>query len=127
MIFISPETEDFATGFATLFQRFIADETGFGWNGPYVNWKRDVNRNDWPDDPWGNDYILITRLGALFPPNPLDNSSSVNDDQFEDQGPDNGEVLFDRPTILSLGPNGLAGDGATGARYGTGDDIFRSF
>ena len=64
---------------ATLFTRFTNEpppdfanfdfpaERKFGWLGPYVNWKRDINHNDWPDDPWGNDYIFFTRQGGMFP------------------------------------------------------------
>jgi hypothetical protein len=40
--------------------------------------------------------------------------------------------VFDRPTILSLGLNGLPGDGTgptnlNGGQFGQGDDMFRQF
>ena len=34
--------------------------------------------------------------------------------------------VFDRPTVLSLGPNKLPGDG-NGSAFGTGDDLIRQF
>ncbi len=41
----------------------------------------------------------------------------------------NASYIFDRPTLLSLGPNGLPGAGTTDASdgYGKGDDIIYSF
>jgi hypothetical protein len=101
------------------------------WKGPYLNWPRDVNQNDWPDDPWGNDYLFMTRLGMLYPPDPTAVSGNTTTDHsyaFQTSGP-NGEPLaghFDRPTFVSLGPNGIPGD-ATNPNYGFGDDLVRSF
>lgn len=134
-----------------LFTQMIKNETAFGWDGPYLNWHRDVNLNDWPDDPWGNDYMFFSYWGAIYPP-------PDKDDPFhyfiENTGPimvtegpeyqvsQAGQVggttitkqfyttrIFDRPTILSLGPNGLPGDGTddTDDGYGKGDDIIYQF
>ncbi|MCE5229131.1 prepilin-type N-terminal cleavage/methylation domain-containing protein [bacterium] len=134
-----------------LFARLIQNETAFGWDGPYINWHRDVNQNDWPDDPWGNDYMFFSFDGAIYPPpdktNPFeyfpDNDTSPI---MASQGPEyqvspasgigttvlrrfyTGRV-FDRPTVLSLGPNGLPGNGTDAADdgYGKGDDIIYQF
>jgi prepilin-type N-terminal cleavage/methylation domain-containing protein len=139
-IFIEPSTGNFtgagvgSTAPTDLFIRFTSNETAFNWLGPYINWRQDSNFNDWPDDPWGSDYIFFTRSGGLFPATGLPDleapptAGTVPDDQFVIDGP--GGILariFDRPTVLSLGPNRLPGDGTAAARYGTGDDIFVSF
>lgn len=121
----------------TILSRLTSDITRFNWNGPYVNWSADANKNDWPDDPWGNDYLFFTRQGVIYPPDP--NSTDNNTDksfQFQTTGPPiNGATgpapaidIFDRPTFLSLGPNGVPGPDAAGNPvYGQGDDIVRSF
>ncbi len=111
----------------------LTTETDFGWVGPYITWKKDANNNDWPDDAWGHDYIFFTRVGALFAP-----GLGFDDDKFHRDtselpggGTDDLFALFDRPTILSVGPDGQPGDGTdtdtTNDIYGLGDDIFRSF
>lgn len=135
-IWISTTTEDFQTGPAAVTDRFILDEEAFGWVGPYLNWNLDVNGNDWPDDPWGNDYLLVTKAGALFTPE-LVPGESVSDDEF--QFPNfttstlwGGGTLdtstFDRPAIISFGPDREPGDaslvlGDPLRLLGTGDDI----
>lgn len=191
-IFISPTLQDFLSvgQQQNLFRRltgsangdigtpqnplYLDQEKKFGWNGPYIHWKRDVNNNDWPDDPWGNDYLFFTKNGILFPPerdpsqqsgggNPGGGSTSQNSqdrsDAFQQLGPfyDNiggqaqhqfpatdqstGLPIFDRPTWLSLGPDGIPGSlpksgpnkgildtaDPTVYGYGKGDDIFYSF
>lgn len=136
-IWISLSSEDFVAD-PDLTDEFRDNPTGFGWQGPYVTWKRDINGNDWPDDPWGNDYIFFTIAGGLFPAPDYDTGDL--DDEFVDEGPeffaDDGTseslsaLVFDRPTILSLGPDGVPGDGtreADGNSYGAGDDIFVQF
>lgn len=133
-IFIAISSENFVAT-ANFTDNFRADEESFGWHGPYVNWKSDDNDNDWPDDPWGNDYILFTRVGGLFPlpayTGAADDSSFVATFEFtaDDTGTteSTSAVVFDRPTILSLGPNGLPGNGNSGAGFGEGDDVFLSF
>lgn len=133
-IFISLETLDFVSNFAFIYdEQFTRNETAFGWNGPYLNWKRDANLNDWPDDPWGHDYLFFTPAGILVPPDPNNPSASTRDDQFSTTG-QNGQptdLIFDRPTILSVGPDGLPGDGIANPTgdgdYGTGDDLVRKF
>jgi prepilin-type N-terminal cleavage/methylation domain-containing protein len=87
----------------------------YGWQGPFINYKRyfmGIDKNgayiyvepplpdtnniaaDFPLDPWGNPYLMLTELGivnltGLITNNKLDHS-------------------FDRMTILSLGPDGSA-------------------
>lgn len=128
-IFIDPQSQDLAINGIQLYQQILINETAFGWAGPYLNWHRDANDNDWPDDPWGIDYILFTKAGALsvyestFVTRDLHiTSPTVITPGFT--------TFFDRPTLLSLGPNGLPGDGtgiAPGGLYGNGDDIVRPF
>jgi len=137
--FINTSTEDFDINNATIFQRMTDTrvtqypESAFGWNGPYINWHvlRDVNDNDWPDDPWGNDYLFFTAVGGI--------SSVETQFQIAQITMPDGRVLrdaagiarwTDRPTILSLGPNGQPGDGtgvAPGGNWGQGDDKYRKF
>jgi prepilin-type N-terminal cleavage/methylation domain-containing protein len=120
----------------TLIDLLQTDETEFNWNGPYINWQKDNNAyaawpsaspDGLPDDPWGNNYLLFTREGLVLEPEgvivtstsfPLDNVNSTS-------GPVNCQV-FDRLTILSLGPDGAPGDNGVGD-LGTGDDLVRQF
>lgn len=110
-IFISPSTQDFVTNQTVIFQRMLRDETDFNIKAPYVNWRRDSNENDWPDDPWGNDYWFFTRNGYLAP---VDNLTGLPDRSNEFQA----ESTFDRPAFVSLGPDGL---------FGTTDDLVYKF
>lgn len=112
-------------------------ETSFNWQGPYCTWHRDLNRNDWPDDPWGSDYLFFTKQGVLVPTEsdfitdfqipglPATAVAALGAPPLDPQG------IFSRPTFLSLGPDGLPGDGALNpngdGQFGTGDDIVRSF
>lgn len=156
VIFISTRFLDYPSNQAQLFARLGTRETDLGvqfnWNGPYINWFRDVNQNDWPDDAWGGDYLFFTPAGVLYPPDPFLRPTDIDvSDEFEEEGPmvdvesasgsgttnrtfsafvDGGQTpLFDRPTWLSLGPDGLPGNGTDDPNnvYGEGDDIFRSF
>lgn len=137
--FIDVNTQNLLSGaaasnlYAQITARSPDTESQFGWSGPYVTWHRDGNYNDWPDDPWGHDYIFFTRIGAM----------SANETAFVlsniQLGPPTGPfqalpantLMFDRPTFLSLGPDGLPGDGTanpTGnGEYGAGDDLIRKF
>jgi hypothetical protein len=156
VLFINPTTQDYVSA-AQQNTILGVDETSFRGNGPYINWQRmrDINENDWPDDPWGNDYMLFTRAGVIIPTNKprLDNGvqqdrTGSDDDvggfwddrsfQFEEEGPEAHDPnndginqaigIFDRPVILSLGPDGLPGNGDDpDTRYGEGDDIYRAF
>jgi prepilin-type N-terminal cleavage/methylation domain-containing protein len=86
----------------------------FGWQGPFMNFKRyylgdgvyveppdplaeDVAR-DYPLDPWGNPYIMVTELGYV---SPIGRITSTNIGATE-----SAEREFDRMAIISLGPDG---------------------
>jgi len=134
-IFIRTDRFQFDLNFATIFDEQFAsningNETKFGWNGPYINWQRDVNDNDWPDDPWGRDYLLFGPEGGL---GPYDNDFVLNGIEYNASGstwPADANI-FDRGVVLSVGPDGLPGNGAAfpagDGEYGTGDDLMRKF
>lgn len=142
-MFINIVTLDIPGNVNEIHDDFIENETDFGWRGPYVNFKRDDNGNNWPEDPWGNDYILFTKAGGLFAPEP----DSATNMQFETTGPSfiqndgttNAGISgldgqFDRPAWISLGPNEIPGDGSGIAAdrgdagfYGNDDDIIVEF
>jgi prepilin-type N-terminal cleavage/methylation domain-containing protein len=146
-MFIDPATNAFLPS-TQADQRFesivgttpIVNETSYAWKGPFCNFKRDEKPNEsqptpamalggWtlpthihgiPNDPWGNDYLLFTRWGLVCEPvGSLESVVSVDAIGYS-------TVVFDRPTILSLGPNGKPGD-ETAPEFGKGDDIYRSF
>jgi prepilin-type N-terminal cleavage/methylation domain-containing protein len=131
-IFINLATENYSTQNDQRFLKLVS-ESGYNWKGPYLQWPRDINQNDWPDDPWGNDYLFFTRAGVIFPPQSgiVGGSNGQNQDgsatfntTYVVIGPDGTTsypaLVFDRPTFLSLGPNGLPGDGS-GTSPGSGD------
>lgn len=138
---------DFAPNGRAIFDRLLINETQFGWNGPYINWTRDPRGLDWPHDPWGNPYHFFTRHGLLIPPEPDSDDTQMREDvgaRFRTQADApqytlNGEqirfptgLIFDRPTWLSLGPNGVPGSGTTDPGdpdfgYGGGDDLIVQF
>lgn len=141
---IIPSTGNYAANSSGIFADRIKDnESNFHWNGPYINWQNDKNQNDWPDDPYGNDYLFFTRVGVIYPtvPTSVDATADADvSDIFQTEGPlttlpdgtskrFEADLLFDRPTFLSLGANGLPGNGtnAVDDGYGRGDDIYRSF
>ncbi|MDX1973789.1 MAG: prepilin-type N-terminal cleavage/methylation domain-containing protein [Candidatus Sumerlaeia bacterium] len=121
---------------SNLIDLLQTDETEFNWNGPYINWQKDNNAyaawpsaspDGLPDDPWGNNYLLFTREGLVLEPEgeivtsttfPLDNAN-INGGSVNCQ-------VFDRLTILSLGPDGAPGSAAEPG-LGRGDDIVRQF
>ncbi|MCB2154786.1 prepilin-type N-terminal cleavage/methylation domain-containing protein [bacterium] len=142
-LFLDPQTGELVDGNPVgrgLLDLLQNNETSFNWNGPYVNWQKDSNNytntpddddgglpDGIPDDPWGNNYLLFTRVGMVLEPNgdmvqtadfPIGSLSPILTAVPTD--------VFDRITVLSLGPNGLPGDGA-GSNLGTGDDFVRSF
>lgn len=130
-IFIDIEEGDFKANYVDLYNLLATNETNFGWNGPYINWNRDRvdaqgnpsaprpnNADDIPDDPWGKNYLFFTKRGLVLEPNGIIEQGTYLGSNT---------VVFDRMTLLSLGPNGLPGDGTAGARFGTGDDLLRQF
>jgi len=141
-MFIDPSANNLLTTALSNAQFMkILQESQYGWKGPFCSIKRDEKPNEsWPtlgmgaggwtlpthihgipNDPWGNDYLLFVRLGLVREPDGL----IVN--VMSADAIDYSTVVFDRPTILSLGPNGKPGDGTAGSKFGEGDDIYRSF
>ena len=123
--------------------RLVTDADGFNWNGPYMNWQTDANiyphifpnnlaaGDGIPDDPWGNNYMIVTTWG-LIPDgdegwSPTTEGPVVSHDLPFGSGNtvNNLDEVVDRVSIVSLGPNGVAGNGG-GTRLGTGDDLVRS-
>lgn len=111
----------------------------FGWQGPFMNFKRyflgdgvyveppdpltdDVAR-DYPLDPWGNPYIIVTELGYVTPRGVI-TSQNIQASQSADRE-------FDRMAIISLGPDGsvsaLNDDGLTYTNITAEDDIWIYF
>jgi prepilin-type N-terminal cleavage/methylation domain-containing protein len=112
------------------------------WFGPYITITNDEKGTNAftnlqqghypgiPNDPWGYDYILFLRgdvnnvsnsvpAGAVVEPDGVVRGTYLSKDA----------TRFDRPTILSLGPNGQPGDGTgtTEGEFGKGDDLFVQF
>jgi len=105
----------------------------YGWQGPFINFKRyymgpgiftePANPNpanvarDYPLDPWGNPYLMMTELGVVDP------DGFITTTQLDHS--------FDRLTILSLGPDGstsISGSGQiTISNPDTVDDIWVYF
>ncbi|KPL11555.1 hypothetical protein AMJ85_03565 [candidate division BRC1 bacterium SM23_51] len=128
-IFIDVKTGLFVSDYASLFARMSRNETAFGWGGPYINFHqlRDIDRNDLPEDPWGEEYLLFTPEGVV------DMSAGVVLRETSFYASDVGSSVpllgpfFDRYTVLSMGPNRAPGDGTSSARFGTDDDLMRQF
>ncbi len=131
-----------------LLTRLADTNDSLKWNGPYINWQTDNNFYDGgipsppsgepgpdgvPDDPWGNNYLFFTPIGVIpdIDPNfssamgtvtawtfPLNSSNA--------QAYVNLDSVTDRFAIVSMGPNGVPGNGP-GTPFGTGDDIVYVF
>jgi len=129
---------DFLQGNAesNAWSRLVRNETEFGWQGPYINYARmrDIDYNDIPEDPWGEEYLLFTPRGLV------DQRLGVVVDTYYFVATDGTPItlygpFFDRFTVLSKGPNRAPGDGTSlllpdgtpAARFGTGDDLKRQF
>jgi len=123
---------------SNLLDQIQRSETDFNWNGPYISFNSDENsypswgatlaKDGLPDDPWGNNYLLFTREGLVLEPdgdivttadfpivanNPTATPAVIGADCN----------VFDRTLVLSLGPDGVPGDGGT--QLGEGDDLIR--
>lgn len=96
------------------------------WYGPYFAIKNQpkiiggdyLHQIDIPSDPWGTNYVLFFNNGCVLEPD-----GAV----VAVLGSTTAEKVFDRPTIVSFGPNGKPGDGTPLAVPGTGDDLFYTF
>ena len=94
-----------------------------------------------PDDPWGNNYVILTRRClVLEPQGDIEQSGVVpNTDGGFNSGATYPTQVFDRSVVLSLGPNGLPGAGnavvttnqrpgdLAGDDFGDGDDLYHVF
>ncbi len=128
-----------------LYDRLIAGPEQFGWRGPYVNFQRKLRQTtpavvfppngEWtfgtPLDPWGNPYFLFVAgldsgVGGSSNGRWVNERTGTLDTQFSFNGFNSDAQRFDRNTVLSLGPDGVAGAGGA-TELGTGDDIYRSF
>jgi prepilin-type N-terminal cleavage/methylation domain-containing protein len=132
LLFIDTKAGTFLAGGAAIFDRMALNETAFNWNGPYVNVARKVGLKNpvanlpagTPLDPWGNPYLFFTKEGLVN-----DRDGVISTTYTGLDGNTYNAVRFDRPTILSLGPNGVPGNGAgsTEPLFGQGDDLYRQF
>lgn len=146
-LFIDPETGLFISDnqASNLFTLLHANETAFNWHGPYLVLQKDTGTSPWtytsaqlpadgkddiPDDPWGNNYLLFTKRGMV-----LENDGVITETViFPSDGNTYNCKLFDRTTVLSLGKDGRPGDGSgpssdpsAPGNFGQGDDIIRQF
>lgn len=132
----TPTRQDIIVRLASNESRY--DTSSGRWGGPYLAFRADRNTinnitapNGIPDDPWGNDYLLFSRSGLFLEPlGLLVQSVAVSPNgQGLVQGATYDTRVFDRGTVVSLGPNGLPGNGdpvSVDGRFGRGDDLFRS-
>lgn len=132
LLFIDVKSGTFLLGGNAIFDRMAQNETAFNWNGPYVNVARKVSlKNPVPNvpagtplDPWGNPYLFFTKEGLVN-----DRDGVISTVYVGLDGNSYNAVRFDRPTVLSLGPNGVPGNGAGSSEphFGQGDDLYRQF
>lgn len=130
-MFISPTTGQMFndTSAVRIYAKMVDNETSFGWQGRYLTWHNDYNNNDIPDDPWNRDYLFFTQEGLVLEPDGLivDSCGFLADGTPVVGGSYNCRK-FDRFTVLSLGANGVPGDGGADVdALGTGDDIFQQW
>lgn len=115
-----------------------ADQLGF--RGPYITWSRDRNEDNYQEDPWGNPYLFFTQEGMVWEDSNVSPYATTIQHEivatwdyltYQIAGAAAADcTVFDRATVLSLGPNGVPGSDIGTAEYlvfGKGDDIFISF
>jgi prepilin-type N-terminal cleavage/methylation domain-containing protein len=140
-LFIIPATGDLvapAVG-AQLLQDLQDDPQKFNWNGPFITWNLDRNLytalgatipepDGLPDDPWGNNYLLFTKLGLMIEP---EGELALNATFPDDRPPTNGGPIdcevFGRFALVSLGPDGVPGSPPATDIPGEGDDLVYLF
>jgi len=141
-VYIAQDPLDTNDGLLIVNSYNFIDETRY--TGPYINYRREMrvipdndtsDLMDIPLDPWNSPYLLFTKIGLVYefsstnpqfqllhgPTTPLDTNGEWIDEQIlanvETQ-------IFDRLTILSLGPDAMIGDGNVDTdRFGEGDDL----
>ena len=128
-IFVDLKTGEFLINAENFYDNNIrlANETAFNWHGRYITWQRDRNQDDIGDDPWGNNYLFFTKVGVVLEPD-----GEIRDVYIGKDGLSYDAKVFDRPTILSLGPDGLPGSGRDPVsgqltNFGDPDDLKRQF
>jgi len=155
-LFIDRQTQDFiSTGAASgLWTQLVGNQSNYMalgpvWRGPHITWNRDQNvpnfvpaspgetgLDDIPNDPWGNNYLFFTRRGILNEPEgQFATEITAADTQGVDATAPGARTyaadVFDRPTVLTMGPDGVPGDAngpnAPENTFGTGDDLFRQW
>ena len=141
-IYIAQDPLDTNDGLLIVNSYNFIDETRY--TGPYINYRREMHvipDNDTTDlmdiplDPWNSPYLLFTKVGLI------DEfiSSDTTENQFtlrhspirilNTKGDGNilatvDTIIFDRLTILSLGPDMMIGAGTdNNDRFGEGDDL----
>ncbi|MCX7001537.1 MAG: prepilin-type N-terminal cleavage/methylation domain-containing protein [Candidatus Sumerlaeota bacterium] len=129
-IFINVNDGQLCATANVIYNKLLDNETAFGWNGRYITWHKDFNKNDIPDDPWNHDYLFFTPAGLVLEPDgvviPTCSVDATNGNIIA--GGTYNCIRFDRFVVLSLGPNGLPGDGGTDINaFGTGDDIIQKW
>jgi prepilin-type N-terminal cleavage/methylation domain-containing protein len=126
-IFISTVTGEVLLNGQAIYGR-LANETLFNWNGPYINIVRKYKAGEGPPrvpaglplDPWGNPYLFFTKAGLVEEPRgEIVETVTI-------AGSTHNTKIFDRPTILTLGPDGIPGNGGT-TTFAQGDDMYRQF
>ncbi len=132
LLFIETKSGVVLAGGIGIYDRMVQNETAFNWNGPYVNYARKTGlKNPVPNvpagiplDPWGNPYLFFTKEGLVD-----DRIGAIVTTYVGLDGNNYSTLRFDRPTILSLGPNGVPGNGSGSSEphFGQGDDLFRQF
>lgn len=99
------------------------------WYGPYFAIKNQpkINGDSFhqmgiPSDPWGTNYVLFFSNGCVLEPD------GAVVPKFPDSvgGFYTAEKVFDRPTVVSFGPDGKPGNNGL-SPVGTGDDLFYTF
>jgi type II secretory pathway pseudopilin PulG len=129
-IFVDTKLGTVVTPALIVYNRLLVGDEMLAWKGPYINISRKVGQKytipntpvSTPVDPWGSQYLFFTRVGVMQEPAgiiQLNWADSVSGGNYIAN-------IFDRPTVLSLGPNKLPGDGISSA-FGTDDDLIRQF
>lgn len=130
-LFVDTKTGDLLPqGDSIIYTRLVqAGEVAFNFNGPYLNFSRKVGVKappvgqqvvGLPLDPWMGPYLFFTSKGVI------DEWNGIMVQTITINGTSYNSLIFDRPTVLSLGPDGLPGSGP-GTDFGEGDDIFKQF